>query len=412
MNRYRGKLKSLCQIMVVLTAIGAFVAYFRQDFGKLLKASWAMTASKYVHPCTPEDRFEYLQQHPGKIHIAMIGDWKQLKEQGRPRQELIDEAVRQVNGKGGIDGRLIVAEWFDTCGSADAMMEIINKIAYDPSIYAIVGPNTSGQLLTAKPLLENYKLLTFAPSVSNVQTAPSKDYPCIFKTNSSDSQVIQAIIDWAREGNRDSFLLINENQTFAIGFSRLLEKYFNEQMLWIQGRIYFTPGKHISYYENEIQNYSDYFHYQHAIFINYSKQKGTYEVLANHILQSDTKDIFFYGIPNWDFTEEQSRRMFTVVYFKDIEQMRKFIAQTANIPNAASDPFALATYKIIFILADACSQAESLRQDDVIQALCNKELQGPFSPFRFNESCFEATPELQVISLHDLNRLRKELTSE
>ncbi len=411
MKTYRSNTKKMIAAIIFLFIIASAFYCFYDNLIGFLKTSWLMTIGEVREPCTPEDRFRYLEQHPEEIRVAMIGNWDQLRRLGRPRQQVILKAIADLNRAGGINGRRLIAEWMDTEGSADALLEIVGKIAHDPSYYAVFGPNTSGQVLVMKPLLQTFRLMTIAPSVSNVHVTGKGDYPCIFLPNASDIQCVQAIVDWAKAEKLDKFILINENQTFCMGYARQVERMFYEQKVEICGRCYFMPGKNVRFFEDELQNYDDYFDFQNILLINYTTDERFYYDFIQRMLKNKTGKFYFYSIPKGYFTDEQLKRMYTLVYSSE-EQMNKLNALFADIPNALTDSFSLSAYQSIFIFADACRQAESLRQEVVLNVLQTRPMATPFGVFRFNLDRFTHNPTCRVISLFELQQLHNSIHSD
>lgn len=167
MRIYRESFKNVITVGIVLVLIVSFFLYFRTTLHKLFLVSWRLTMGENKKICSPENRLAYLKSHPEAIKIAMLGNWATDDKSGRPRQKVMELAIRKINDTGGINGRQIVPEWMDINNSIDTLYEYVEKIAYDPSYYAILGTSSSGQLISIKPLLLKYKLLTIAPGLTN-----------------------------------------------------------------------------------------------------------------------------------------------------------------------------------------------------------------------------------------------------
>ena len=406
MKTYHANKRKTIAVAAVLLAVAVFGAFFGREVAELTRVCWCLLAGATEEPCTPDDRFHYLESHPGEIRVAMIGNWENLSRRGMPRRQVLETAIEDLNRAGGIAGRRFTAEWIDAAGSADAMVEAVEKVAHDPSYYAVFGPDTSGQMAVARPLLLTYRLLTFAPTVSDVHATRTADYPCIFLPNASDAQQVESVIDWAKSGGRDGFLLLGEDDTSSEEFARLAESMFDEQRISICGRTSFVPGKDVRFFEDERKSYDDYFRSRNVIVINRSTDEASVGGLVRKLLKEKSGDLFFYKLPEGDFSPEELARMFTLAHVEVDAKKMADAAHLAKIPGVRNDTFTPAAYTSVFLLADACRKAKSLRQEEVIEALRTERLETPFRNFRFTPERFEDHPGCHVISLAELRRMQ------
>lgn len=315
MKKYRERIKNFIAVFIILVMIVAFILIFRDTLTEVFRTAWDMTVGELETPCTPDDRFLYLQKHPGEIKLAFIGNWAQGNDCGMPRQKCLKQAIQEINQTGGINGRKIIPVWMDSMLSSDHLLSYIENVAYDPSFFAVIGPGTSGQLLSVKPLILNYRLLTIAPGITDPEAYSKEEPPYIFLPNPSDDQNVQEIIRWIKKKNRDNFILISENMTFASGYAKYLERMFYENNITLCTRSFFNPEYNIRFFLDELKNYFLYFKAQNAIILNYSKTNETSEQLIKWMLSHASGDIFSIKPFIGPYTSEEQKRMFTLVYW-------------------------------------------------------------------------------------------------
>jgi len=412
MKIYRGSLKNTVTVGIVLAVIVSFFIYFKATLSELMMISWVLTMGEQRQICTLEDRMAYLKDHPKEIKIAMVGNWATDNNAGRPRQKVLGLAIRRINDAGGINGRQIVPDWLDISDSIDTLMEHVEKIAYDPSYYAILGPSSSGQLTAIKPLLLKYRLLTISPRLSNTRLSQPQEPPCIFLPNSSDVQDVLTLRKWAEDGKRDNFLLINESHIFAEGYTKHVERLFFESNAEIIARTHFNATDNLRYGLEELDKYFNYFHIKNALVVNFISAPEKYEQLTRWLLANIPGDIFSHKVLPGKYTDAETKRMYTIVYYDGREMLEKHVLALANIPNVHTDVYAPIDYRSVFLFADACKKAKSLHQDDVIAVMCSQPLETPFGTFQFNSSRFEADPIIRVISVYNQRKAWNDLLQQ
>jgi len=413
MKIYRGSLKNTVTIGIILVVAVSFFMYFRTTMNELLRISWALTMGEQKQVCTPDDRLEYLKEHPKEIKIAMVGNWATDSKSGSPRQRVLGLAIRRINAAGGINGRQIIPDWLDINDSIDTIMEYVEKIAYDRSYYAILGPSSSGQLTAIKPLLLKYKLLTISPRLSNTRLSQPQDPPYIFLPNSSDIQDVLTLRKWAEDGKRNKFLLINESHVFAEGYTKHVERLFFESDTEITARTHFNATDNLRYELEELDKYFGYFHIKNALIVNFISAPEKYERLTRWLLANIPGDIFSHKVLPGEYTNDEMKRMHTIVFHDGGKMLQSHFRALSNVPDARTDVYAPIDYRSLFLLADACKKAKSMHQNDVINVMLRQPLDTPFGIFQFDRSRYEAEPTIRVISVYEQHkeweRLRQQM---
>ena len=136
-------------------------------------------------------------------------------------------ALDEINGAGGIDGRMLELIVEDSkCGAADAITAY-HKLTEVDNLKIILGTSCSGAMLGVAPLAEEDGVILFSGLASNPDIANAGDY--IFRTQISDVQVGIATGNtlWA-DGIR-KLATITEETDYAEGVRRTSVAQFEKR---------------------------------------------------------------------------------------------------------------------------------------------------------------------------------------
>ena len=136
-------------------------------------------------------------------------------------------ALDEINGAGGIDGRMLELIVEDSkCGAADAITAY-HKLTEVDNLKIILGTSCSGAMLGVAPLAEEDEVILFSGLASNPDIANAGDY--IFRTQISDIQVGIATGNtlWA-DGIR-KLATITEETDYAEGVRRTSVAQFEKR---------------------------------------------------------------------------------------------------------------------------------------------------------------------------------------
>ena len=136
-------------------------------------------------------------------------------------------ALDEINGAGGIDGRMLELIVEDSkCGAADAITAY-HKLTEVDNLKIILGTSCSGAMLGVAPLAEEDGVILFSGLASNPDIANAGDY--IFRTQISDVQVGIATGNtlWA-DGVR-KLATITEETDYAEGVRRTSVAQFEKR---------------------------------------------------------------------------------------------------------------------------------------------------------------------------------------
>lgn len=186
----------------------------RQSFATLLLvAGLAMNAG-----CTRDDT----------ILIGLAGPFAQ--ERGTSMRRAAELAVREINGMGGIDGRLLELLVVDDNADADRAFRVAAQLHGNHRVVAVIGHLTSGTTLAAAPIYggDDNPVVNISPSASSPQL--SNAGPFTFRVCPTDQAHAARLAEWARSAlgaQRAAILYRNDvygrsvRTTFSSDFARL-----------------------------------------------------------------------------------------------------------------------------------------------------------------------------------------------
>ncbi len=121
---------------------------------------------------------------------------------GIPFQNSVRVAEQYVNSLGGVLGRPLHFVVMDDMTNEDVFLEKTIQSLIDQGAVAIIGPNGSGQVTTAQPMLMAQQILEVSASATAtdlISTDPVADH-FFFRTCPSDSLQGEAVVDFAVAG--------------------------------------------------------------------------------------------------------------------------------------------------------------------------------------------------------------------
>ncbi|UUX93398.1 branched-chain amino acid ABC transporter substrate-binding protein [Methanoplanus endosymbiosus] len=122
--------------------------------------------------------------YPDEIVIGAILPLSgSLSNYGQEFKQGIDMAVDEINGGGGISGKMVEIDYFDNIGNPYMSKWAINYYA-DEGIPAVIGAVSSTATVAIAPIAEERGIVLISPSATNPALSDYKNY--VFRTISSD----------------------------------------------------------------------------------------------------------------------------------------------------------------------------------------------------------------------------------
>ncbi|MEA4970541.1 MAG: ABC transporter substrate-binding protein [Candidatus Pelethousia sp.] len=97
-------------------------------------------------------------------------------EFGKTYQTAVTMAVEEINANGGVNGRKLVFEVFDSKGDAATSADMCRKISDDPSMIAILGDYSSSCCMANAPIVEEAGIMMCSGGASNPAYCVMNDY--------------------------------------------------------------------------------------------------------------------------------------------------------------------------------------------------------------------------------------------
>lgn len=131
---------------------------------------------------------------PIKIGVAtaLTGAYGDL---GQQVKRAIDLAVEEVNGRGGIDGRLVETQYLDTQAKADIARQQAEKLVND-GYTILTGSIASGEALGIAPMLERWDAVMMGTIPKADALTGAECSPRYFRANVPDSADAAAVGTW------------------------------------------------------------------------------------------------------------------------------------------------------------------------------------------------------------------------
>jgi branched-chain amino acid transport system substrate-binding protein len=114
---------------------------------------------------------------PGPVRLAVVapitGDAAEYGTQFRVGSEI---AIEKINAAGGINGREVKLEVYDSKNDPKESAEVARRLGQDAGILAVIGDFSSTSCMAAAPIYEENHLIQISPSASNPGWCPMGPY--------------------------------------------------------------------------------------------------------------------------------------------------------------------------------------------------------------------------------------------
>lgn len=164
------------------------------------------------------------EKEPIRIGIVgtMSGNGSDLAVSGRRGAEL---AVMEINGNGGIDGRLLELVVKDDLNDPQRADAIVDEFT-EEGIELVIGHFTSGMMLSVIDKVNNADILYLAPTVSADSLSQKDDNFIRFIASTKEQAVILA--DTADSQEHKRFIIVYDDKN--LGFNKALYENFESQL--------------------------------------------------------------------------------------------------------------------------------------------------------------------------------------
>lgn len=392
----------------LLLLAAAVAVGFRSEVAGFLRRNFTATFSEVLPSDPAKLRALYLKKHPKELNIAVFGPWSYYAKQGFILDKAIQLAVDEVNASGGILGRKVNPVWVDNENYSAVAQEQAEKLAADPSVFAVIGPVTSGRVLQFNSLFGDAGMPEVAPLAQSERINRENTNALLFMPIASDLDESRALAAWAQGGGRNNFLILNDDSRFPMSYGSCVEQSFYEKDLLVYGRVLFDQSSRKNYIRDQVLQYLDYFPVQNIIYLSKTGDASDYADLAGRIFaRLPEGTLYFNEFTTFDRLLKirlDRNRVFVPAAIPlnaaNRAELRKFL----KIEGYERDFLSLIAYRGVHIFADAVRQAGSLDPRRIAETMRTGVMKTPLGEFRFSAGGFEAGPPLEILSLEELEK--------
>ena len=172
------------------------------------------------------------------VNLELTGD---VSVYGVPERNAFEQAVSEVNAKGGIDGKLVELVIYDNAYDQAKAVQNTEKLIED-GVVAILGSATSGMTMAIAPLAKDNGLVVFTPSGTNSAVTMDGDVvnPYVFRSCFIDPFQGQVLANFASNDLAASKVVIMVNN--GSEYSKELARIFTEQLNKNSGEVVETAS--------------------------------------------------------------------------------------------------------------------------------------------------------------------------
>jgi branched-chain amino acid transport system substrate-binding protein len=158
------------------------------------------------------------------ILLPLSGD---ASTYGIEMKYIFDYAIKEINEKGGINGKLINPIYEDTRCDGKEAVNAINKLITINNIKVTTGWMCSGAVLSASPIAESNKVIILSSGAGSPEVSFAGEYT--FRNFPSGDLAGKKLSEVAINNNHKKIAIISENTDYAIGFSKKFKEEFERK---------------------------------------------------------------------------------------------------------------------------------------------------------------------------------------
>jgi len=151
--------------------------------------------------------------------LAVTGPASNL---GAPEARTLQMLVEDINGKGGIDGKMIELLLKDSGSSPERAVSFAKQLIEEEKVLAIIGPSTSGETMAIKSIAEGGKTILLSCAAAEVIVSPVA--PHVFKVAPKDSFAVDMIFGQMKKMGISRIGVLSSNTGFGKAGKEQIEK--------------------------------------------------------------------------------------------------------------------------------------------------------------------------------------------
>ena len=322
------------------------------------------------------------------IKMGVVGPHSgDLASYGIPTVKAAKLVVKEINGKGGVDGRKVELVVEDDVCKPEIATNSATKVVSD-KVHVVLGHICSGATKSALGVYREANIVAMSPSATNPPLTQSGDYPNFFRTIASDDAQAKLEVDFALDVLKLSKIaVIHDKGDYGKGLAEFaksfLEKDSRAKVVLYEG---ITPGA---------VDYSAVVHKvkrsgaEAVIFGGYHPEASK---IVTQMRKKKMKTIFISddGVKDDTFIKV-ARKYAEGVYAtgpKDTTSnpmAQEAIAAHKKEYQEEPGAFFLNAYSAALALLNAIDSTGSTKYDDIVKALRSEYVATPLGSIKFDE---------------------------
>ena len=162
------------------------------------------------------------------VNLELTGD---VSVYGVPERNAFEQAVSEVNAKGGIDGKIVELVIYDNAYDQAKAVQNTEKLIED-GVVAILGSATSGMTMAIAPLAKDNGLVVFTPSGTNSAVTMDGDVvnPYVFRSCFIDPFQGLVLANFASKdlAAKNAVVMVNSGSEYSKELARIFTEQLNK----------------------------------------------------------------------------------------------------------------------------------------------------------------------------------------
>ena len=312
--------------------------------------------------------------------------------------------LKQVNEKGGINGKKVKLESMDDKGDATEASNAYNKLAGDNNVLAVAGPTISATTAAVAPLADQSKLVTIAPAATS-DSIETGNY--LFRTCFKDSYQGEVAARFAAENLKVKkvAVLYGTGDPYSSGVGEAFAKAAEKLGLEVVDKESSSSADDTEY-SAQLQKIQTsgaellYAPYYYSVAGPYIIPQARSVGFEGYVMGPDGYD----GLKLTGDKSQYNKTYYTTHYSADDNtntKVQDFIKSYKSKNNAEPNTFAALGYDTIYMIKQAIEKAgENATREDVRNAVAGMTFDGVTGKFTMDKSG-SPTKSVTVLEMKD-----------
>jgi branched-chain amino acid transport system substrate-binding protein len=127
---------------------------------------------------------------------------------GNDAKKGIDLAIKQINAKGGFNGATVTAKHYDTTGSTEEAVKVVQKMLSSDNVDAVIGSVNSNEVTACISYINDAKVFNFGLGTSATWMADTSRI-WTFRASSNNNRIVPQDVDLIKQLKYTSVAVIN-----------------------------------------------------------------------------------------------------------------------------------------------------------------------------------------------------------